>query len=46
RDDEGVVMAIEHDTCPWAGVQFHPESVMTPSGLDMMVHFLNSPRHD
>ena len=42
RDDQGFVMAMEHETFPWAGVQFHPESVMTPSGLDLMIHFLKA----
>ncbi|MEM5474017.1 anthranilate synthase [Hoeflea sp. AS60] len=27
--DDGVIMAIEHETLPIAGVQFHPESIMT-----------------
>lgn len=27
--DNGVVMAIEHETKPWAAVQFHPESILT-----------------
>jgi anthranilate synthase len=27
--DDGVIMAIEHETLPIAAVQFHPESVMT-----------------
>ena len=29
ESDDGVVMAIEHDTLPVAGVQFHPESILT-----------------
>ena len=31
--DDGVVMAVEHRTLPWAAVQFHPESVMTSAAL-------------
>ncbi|MFA7431134.1 MAG: anthranilate synthase component I [Rhodospirillaceae bacterium] len=37
--DDGIVMAIEHKTKPWAAVQFHPESIMTmdhQAGLTMI----------
>ena len=44
-DAEDLVMAMEHSEHPWAGVQFHPESVMTPTGLDLMKHFLNTAHH-
>jgi len=30
--DDGVIMAIEHESLPIAAVQFHPESVMTLAG--------------
>ena len=32
RTDDGVIMAIEHDSLPVAAVQFHPESMMTMKG--------------
>ncbi len=40
-DDEGHVMALYHNTFDVRGVQFHPESVLTPSGKQIMANFLN-----
>ena len=45
NDTDNLLMAMEHEENPWAGVQFHPESVMTPTGLDLMKHFLNTDHH-
>lgn len=39
-DDE--VMAIEHCSHPTYGVQFHPESIMTPDGLSILRNFLST----
>jgi anthranilate synthase/aminodeoxychorismate synthase-like glutamine amidotransferase len=36
----GVVMAIRHRELPAEGVQFHPESVLTPEGATMLRNFL------
>ena len=38
--NEGEVMAVEHRKYPIYGVQFHPESVMTPQGAKMIENFL------
>ena len=38
--DDGEVMALEHREYPVFGVQFHPESVMTPDGMKMMANFM------
>jgi anthranilate synthase component 2 len=38
--EEQVLMAVEHTTLPIAGVQFHPESLMTPSGKEILHNFL------
>lgn len=38
---DGEVMAIEHKEYPIYGVQFHPESIMTPDGKAMLKNFLD-----
>lgn len=38
--DEGEVMAVQHKEYPIYGVQFHPESIMTPDGRQMLYNFL------
>jgi anthranilate synthase component 2 len=40
-DDEGQIMAMKHAHYPVYGVQFHPESIMTPYGKKMLENFLN-----
>ncbi|MGN0558622.1 MAG: anthranilate synthase component II [Acutalibacteraceae bacterium] len=37
---DGEIMAVEHKTLPIYGVQFHPESIMTPNGIDILRNFL------
>lgn len=39
-DEKGVVMAVQHKTNPVYGLQFHPESIMTPLGKQMIENFL------
>lgn len=38
--DDGEIMAVQHREYPIYGVQFHPESVMTPDGERMLRNFL------
>jgi anthranilate synthase/aminodeoxychorismate synthase-like glutamine amidotransferase len=40
--DEGEVMAVRHRELPIDGVQFHPESVLTPLGPDLARNFLEA----
>ena len=40
RTDDGEVMAVRHRTHRIEGVQFHPESVLTPTGPTMAENFL------
>ena len=39
-NDEGIVMGVRHREQPVHGVQFHPESVLTAVGLDLLANFL------
>ena len=38
--DNGLIMALEHKEYPVYGVQFHPESIVTEYGMDMIKNFL------
>lgn len=38
--DDGEIMAVQHVEYPIYGVQFHPESIMTPDGKAMIQNFL------
>ena len=38
--DDGVVMALRHRAYPIHGVQFHPESILTPNGVTILKNFL------
>lgn len=40
RCEDGEIMAVEHATLPVFGLQFHPESVMTPDGKAIIENFM------
>ena len=42
RTADGEVMAVRHRQYPIYGVQFHPESIMTPDGKTMLNNFIRS----
>lgn len=45
RADDGSIMAVEHVQYPIYGLQFHPESVLTPEGLKIIKNFLEVSRN-
>ncbi|MDD6728211.1 MAG: aminodeoxychorismate/anthranilate synthase component II [Eubacteriales bacterium] len=40
QTQDGEIMAVEHKTLPVYGLQFHPESIMTPNGIKILENFL------
>ena len=42
QTDDGVVMALEHRTWPLLAVQFHPESILTVGGHQLLANFLTA----
>ena len=43
---EGEIMAVQHREYPVYGVQFHPESILTPDGNQILKNFLEGIDHD
>ncbi|VAW30355.1 Anthranilate synthase, amidotransferase component @ Para-aminobenzoate synthase, amidotransferase component, partial [hydrothermal vent metagenome] len=41
RDEQGRIMSVRHREYPVFGLQFHPESILTPHGKKMIFNFLN-----
>ena len=40
KSDQGELMGLRHRELPIEGVQFHPESIMTPDGIELLKNFL------
>lgn len=43
QDEEGQIMAIKHKEYDIRAVQFHPESILTPQGTEIIKNFINKP---
>ena len=41
RSDQGELMGLRHRSLPVEGVQFHPESIMTPAGVRLLKNFID-----
>lgn len=41
RSDQGELMGLRHKQLPIEGVQFHPESIMTPAGVTLLKNFIS-----
>ena len=42
RTDEGELMGLRHKELSIEGVQFHPESILTPAGITLLKNFMSS----
>jgi anthranilate synthase component 2 len=42
QTQDGTIMSFKHETLPLEGVQFHPESILTPNGRKMITNWVQS----
>ncbi|WP_423063991.1 glutamine amidotransferase-related protein [Candidiatus Paracoxiella cheracis] len=40
-NENGLIMAIKHKHYPCYGIQFHPESILTPEGERLLMNFID-----
>ena len=46
KTEKGEIMAVEHKEYPIYGVQFHPESILTPYGKQIISNFIGGSNYD
>ena len=44
--EEGVIMGLQHKQFPIMGLQFHPESILTPRGEQMLANWLDKVKNN
>jgi anthranilate synthase component II len=42
EDESGIIMGISHKTCDVRGLQFHPESILTEHGMEIIANWINN----
>ena len=42
QSDDGIIMGLRHKSLPIQGIQFHPESILTECGDDIIINWLQS----